>query len=134
MHVGKHRSRDLVCTDPSTALEQAREKGFSILECWQIGAEDSKIKSSNVCMHESTEGKNYHAWTLALQWNKLQTSFKPFFLKSQCIIHTNTKAETLPSQILEVYNFTKGPLCCIFLIGSRAYLSKSLCACTQATT
>ena len=58
MHVCKHRSQDLVCTDPSTALEQATEKEFNILEPWQIGAEDSTIKSFIVCMQESTEGKN----------------------------------------------------------------------------
>ena len=66
------------CMDCISALEEATDKFYTILELGQIGDEDATIINSNMCMHESTEAKTQRTWTVALHWNKLQTSFIPF--------------------------------------------------------
>ena len=50
-------SQNLVCTDCSSALEQATDKFDTVLESWQIGDENPSIQNINMCMHPSTVAK-----------------------------------------------------------------------------
>ena len=52
-----HRSKNLACTDCSSALEHATDKFDTVLESLQIGDETPSIKNNYMCVHASTLAK-----------------------------------------------------------------------------